>query len=82
MNLLLQACDHRRVRTVTRLFSLVALIRPAFTFNSVAIALPFFSFLFFPFSFLSSARLKDTRDDRSSTVGVLERATSPAMRFR
>jgi len=44
---LIAGCDHRRVRTVTRLFSLIALIRLAFTSDSDVI--PFFGFfsLFF-----------------------------------
>lgn len=47
---LIAGCVHRRVRTVTRLFSLVALIRLAFTSDSDVIAIPFF-FFFFPFFF-------------------------------
>lgn len=49
MNLFIVGCDHRRVRAVTRLFSLVALIRLAFTSDWDVIALP--SFLFFPLLF-------------------------------
>ena len=52
MNILLQAAVHRRVRTVTRLFSLVALIRLAFTSDSDVIALSFFIIFFLSFFFL------------------------------
>lgn len=56
MNLLFAGCDHRRVRTVTRLFSLVALISSYIYIRLVMSRFPFF--LFFPLFFFP-LRLKD-----------------------
>lgn len=76
MNLFIAGCDHRRVRAVTRLFSLVALIRLAFTSDSDVIALP--SFLFFPLLFFSL--LRPVLKDRDGEVLSLDLSvSSPAM---